>query len=53
MAKFERIGIEKELKILRSIDHPLIIKYVEEFFYNNKLCIVTEYASEKDFEHLI
>ena len=53
MVFFERLGVEKELEILRSIKHPLIIGYVEEFFYNNRLCIVTELASDKDLEILI
>ena len=46
----EERGYERELEILKEAEHPFIIEYVEEFEYQNKLCIVTKLASGGDFE---
>ena len=46
----EERGYERELEILKETEHPFIIEYVEEFEYQNKLCIVTKLASGGDFE---
>ena len=43
-------GYERELEILKECEHPFIIEYVEEFEYQNRLCIVTKLASGGDFE---
>ena len=53
MLRYEKLGFERELKILKSIDHPLIIQHVDEFVYNDKLCIISDFASEGDFEKVI
>ena len=50
---FQKIGPERELKILKSINHPLVIKHVDEFLLDEKLCIVSSLASDKDFEKVI
>lgn len=34
----------QEAQILRSIYFPLIVKYVDQFQYNDSFCIVMEYA---------
>ncbi len=40
--------------IMQKTSHPFIIKYVEEFLYQNKtLCIVTQFANGGDFEQLM
>ena len=40
---------EQELDILQKVNHPFLIKYIEEFKFNKgeneKLCIVTKYVS--------
>ena len=46
----EEKGYERELEILKEAEHPFIIEYVEEFEYQEKLCIVTKLASGGDFE---
>jgi serine/threonine protein kinase len=46
----EEMGYERELQILKECEHPFIIEYIEEFDYQNKLCIVTKLASGGDFE---
>lgn len=37
-----------EAEILRSIDHPCVIHYLEKYETQNKICIVTEYADGMD-----
>ena len=46
----EEKGYERELEILKECEHPFIIEYVEEFEYQDRLCIVTKLASGGDFE---
>ena len=53
MITVEEIGIKSELKILQSINHPLVIGYVEEFTYKNLPCIVSNFASDGDLESFI
>jgi NIMA (never in mitosis gene a)-related kinase len=40
---------KQELDILQKVNHPFLIKYIEEFKFNKgeneKLCIVTKYVS--------
>ncbi len=41
---------KQELDILKKVNHPFLIKYIEEFKFrdkgeNEKLCIVTKYVS--------
>ena len=33
MNALEQLGYDRELKILQEIDHPFVIKYMEEFVY--------------------
>ncbi len=33
MSEFMRKSYENELEILKSLDHPFVIKYMEEFVY--------------------
>jgi serine/threonine protein kinase len=54
MDKLQKLGYERELKILQETSHPLVIKYMEEFLYKgNTLCIVTQFANGGDFESLM
>ena len=46
----EEKGYERELEILKEAEHPFIIEYIEEFEFQDKLCIVTKLASGGDFE---
>lgn len=36
--------LNNEIQILKTLDHPNIIKYYESFVYKKHLCIITEYA---------
>ena len=42
-----------EIQILKTLDHPYIIKYYESFVYKKELCIVTEFAKEGDLQKKI
>lgn len=42
-----------EIKCLRSLDHPFIIKYKESFIEKKALCIVMDYADGGDLYGLI
>lgn len=33
MGPKDQLGSKRELKIMRELDHPFIIKYIEEFDY--------------------
>ncbi len=35
MRSYEKLGNDRELKILKSIDHPLVMKHVDEIEQNN------------------
>lgn len=37
-------ALNNEIKILKTLNHPNIIRYFESFKYKKHLCIVTEYA---------
>jgi len=38
----EKQNYERELKILQNVNHPFIIRYIDEFKYQKDfLCIVT------------
>ena len=50
MTNKEEMGYERELEILKEVQHPFIIEYIEEFPYKNFLCIVTKLASGGDLE---
>jgi hypothetical protein len=41
MSDLEHLGYDRELKILKETSHPFVVKYMEEFVYQDKLCIVT------------
>ena len=53
MSALQVKGKENELKILKTIKHPLVIEYVEEFILDRKLCIVSCFATMGDLESLI
>jgi serine/threonine protein kinase len=38
---------------MKECNHPLAIKYIENFLYLNQLCIVTSYASGGNLRELI
>ena len=42
-----------EIKVLKSLNNPFIIKYKESFLHQNFLCIVMNYADGGDLYHLI
>ena len=39
-----------EINIFKQLNHPYLIKYEDSFLYKNKICIVMEYANDKDLE---
>ncbi len=51
MVSYEREDSKKEETILKSVDHPFIIPWIEDFVYQQKnLCIVSKFASVGDLE---
>ena len=49
----DKLAYERELDILESMTHPLIIEFKEQFLYKEKVCLVTEFASDGDFKSLM
>ena len=45
--------IEKEIKLLQSLNHPNIIKYYSSFRENDNYYIITEYLSNESLENLL
>ncbi len=35
------------------MSHPFIVKYKEQFLYQEKACVVTEYAKDGDLKSLM
>ena len=48
MTPENRLSYEREQEILKSKTNPFIIKYKEQFIYNEEICIVTEFATGGD-----
>ncbi len=45
MTTDEEIEFKREVESLKKADHPLILKYIEQFKKrNNMLCIISELA---------
>ncbi|KAF5839493.1 kinase-like domain-containing protein [Dunaliella salina] len=53
MPKAERETAELEAKLLMALNHPNIVRCVECFVANSKLCIVMDYCSEGDLYGLL
>ena len=53
MMSAEESVCKREIKILQQMNHPFVVKYIEEFQYKDKLCIVTKFASKGNFEKLM
>ena len=53
--KFLGMGCEydRELKILKDINHPFCLKFIEKILYNDHVCFITEYYPHGDLEKLI
>ncbi|KAG1672034.1 hypothetical protein FOA52_008910 [Chlamydomonas sp. UWO 241] len=49
----ERVQAETEVQVLRHLDHPLVLSYVDHFMYKGHLCIVTEYCEGGDLAQLL
>ncbi len=43
----------RELEVLKHIDHPFHIEFVESFIYQKKLCMITKYVNGGDLKALI
>lgn len=43
----------REVDIMKKLNHPHIIQYIDSFIHNNELIIVTEWAERGDLKRLI
>jgi calcium-dependent protein kinase len=44
VSKMEQSKVMKEIEILKRLDHPLVVKIYEVFFYQSNYYIVTEFC---------
>ncbi len=48
------LSFHRELEILKSLDHPNVIKFIDQFKDDHgRICFVTEYANGGDLDQLI
>lgn len=45
--------IKFQISILQTLEHPNVVRYIESFIYNKKMCIVMEYADKGDLSEQI
>ena len=48
-----KLSLQRELESNKKCNHPFVNKFIEEFEYEEKLCIVMQYASGGTLEHLM
>ena len=53
LSKKEQASALTEIRILGSLEHPNVIRYIESFEDQSSICIVTEYAEEGDLHLFI
>ncbi|EGT59724.1 hypothetical protein CAEBREN_14657 [Caenorhabditis brenneri] len=53
MSENDEIHIQNEVDLLKEVQHPLIIGYIDCFTINNQLAIVMQYAEGGTLERLI
>lgn len=37
-------NLPNEVKLLKKLDHPNVVKYYESFVYKDQMCMVLDYA---------
>ncbi len=52
MTEEDKLGIEREVEILKKSNHPFIIKFYEKFIHEEHICFVTELATCGNLENL-
>jgi len=52
--ELQELGYRRELDIIKKVNHPLIIRYKDDFItHDNRLAIIMELASEGSLENFI
>ena len=54
MEPWQLRSYKREVEIVKNLNYPLVISYVDEFLFNNeKFCLVTRLASNKNLKKFI
>jgi serine/threonine protein kinase len=53
LKKISTMRLNKEIELIKKLDHPNIVKFFDVLHYNNDIYIISEYCDGGDFSNLL